>query len=285
MSIIVWNCRGLGNLRTGKELEVVIRAKVPSVVFIAETWADEARLQQIKRNIEFDNLFFVERNNRGGGLALFWRNSVDLSVDSFSPNHIDSIINKGKEDVWRFTGFYGEPVTHKRMESWNKLRQLHNKFNLPWLCAGDFNEIIRSSEKMGGSSRSQTQMQHFRDAMDECGFIDLGFLGPWYTWQKHFSAGYSIWERLDRALATNDWLLRFAGTHIHHLKSDTSDHSPIWIDMEGHIFSPSPSLTDSKRHSYLIRHARRSMKQSGKQGKWLIQQLESFGKLISVAEN
>ena len=37
MSIIVWNCRGLGNLRTGKELEVVTREKDPSVVFLAET--------------------------------------------------------------------------------------------------------------------------------------------------------------------------------------------------------------------------------------------------------
>ncbi|XP_030958962.1 uncharacterized protein LOC115980904 [Quercus lobata] len=233
MSIIVWNCHGLGNPRIGKELEVVIRAKDPSVVFIAETWADEARLQEIKRNIDFENLFFVERNNRGGGLALFWRNSVDLSVDSSSPNHIDSIINKGKEEVWRFTGFYGEPVTHKRMDSWEKLRHLHNKFNLPWLCAGDFNEIIQSSEKLGGSNRGQTQMQLFRDVVDECGFIDLGFSGPWYTWQKHFSAGHSIWERLDCALATNDWLLKFASTKVHHLKADTSDHSPLWIDMEG----------------------------------------------------
>lgn len=71
MSIIVWNCHGFGNMRTGKELEVVIRAKDPSVVFIVETWVDEARLQEIKRKIEFDNLFFVERNNKGGGLALF----------------------------------------------------------------------------------------------------------------------------------------------------------------------------------------------------------------------
>ena len=128
---------------------------------------------------------------------------------------------------------YGEPVTHKRLESWNKLWRLHNKFNLPWLCVGGFNEIIRSSEKMGGSSRSQTQMQQFRDVMDECGFINLGFLGPSYTWQKHFSASHSIWERLNCALATNDWLLRFAGTHVQHLKSDTSDYSPLWIDMEG----------------------------------------------------
>ena len=48
MSLIIWNCRGLGNLHTGKELEVVIRAKDPSVVFIAETWADEAKLKDIQ---------------------------------------------------------------------------------------------------------------------------------------------------------------------------------------------------------------------------------------------
>ena len=109
----------------------MIRAKDPSAVFIAETWADEARLKDIQRQIEFENLFFVERNNRGGGLALYWRNSLDLSIDTYSKNHIDAIINKGKEDAWRFTGFYGEPITHKRSESWNKLRQLSNKFNLP----------------------------------------------------------------------------------------------------------------------------------------------------------
>ena len=77
----------------------MIRAKDPSVVFIAETWADEARLKDIQRQIEFENLFFVERNNKGGGLALYWRNSLDLSIDTYSKNHIDAIINKGKEDA------------------------------------------------------------------------------------------------------------------------------------------------------------------------------------------
>ena len=71
MSFIVWNYRELGNLRTGKELEVMSRAKDPSVVFIAETWADEARLKDMQRQIDSKNLFFVERNNRGGGLALY----------------------------------------------------------------------------------------------------------------------------------------------------------------------------------------------------------------------
>ena len=67
MSIIVWNCRGLGNLQTKKELEVVIRAKDPSVLFIAETWADEERLKEIKRKIEFDNYFLLKEITKGGG--------------------------------------------------------------------------------------------------------------------------------------------------------------------------------------------------------------------------
>lgn len=118
-------------------------------MFIAETWADKARLKDIKRKLEFDHVFVVPRINRGGGLALFWKNSMDVIVETFFKNHIDSIINKGKEDAWRFTGFYGELITHLRHESWSKLCQLNSCFNLPWLCVGDFNEIMKSNEKHG----------------------------------------------------------------------------------------------------------------------------------------
>ena len=97
----------------------------------------------------------MEINNRGGGLALYWRNSIDLSIDTFSKNYIDAIINKGKEDSLDSTVI--QSLT-SIFESRNMLRQLNNKFCLPWLCAGDFNEIVQSFEKLGGSNRSQNQM-------------------------------------------------------------------------------------------------------------------------------
>ena len=43
MSLLFWNCRGLGNPRTENELVRLIQAKDPSVVFRAETWTDEAK--------------------------------------------------------------------------------------------------------------------------------------------------------------------------------------------------------------------------------------------------
>ena len=53
-------------------------------MFIAEIWADETRLKQIKKDIQFDCLFFVPKVNRGGGLAILWKNSINLLVESFS---------------------------------------------------------------------------------------------------------------------------------------------------------------------------------------------------------
>ncbi|XP_050278364.1 uncharacterized protein LOC126719909 [Quercus robur] len=181
----------------------MVRAKDPSAVFLAETWADEARLKAMQRDLNFHNLFFVERNNEGGGLALYWSNSINLNVESYSKNHFDAIINKGERDAWRFIGFYGEPVTHKRHKSWDMLRQLNNRFKLPWLCSGNFNEIVKS------------------------------FIGSQFTWQKHFADRHSIWERLDRGLANNDWFMKFAGTKIHHLTTNSLDHCPLWIVPKG----------------------------------------------------
>ena len=177
MSCLVWNCRGLGNPCIENELAEMVRAKNPSIMFIAEAWADEARLNNVKRTIQFENMFVVPRTSRGGGLVLFWRSSIAVTVDGSDKNHIDAIINKDMEDEWHFTGFYGEPKTFRRIESWNLLRSLNQKFQTPRLCAGDFNELIRSDEKLEGNRRSHTQMQLFREAVDACGFMDLGYSG------------------------------------------------------------------------------------------------------------
>ena len=172
---------------------------------------------------------------------MFWKDSLNLNVETSSKNHIDCIIDKGKEDAWRFTGFYGEPITHKRHESWDLLRHLKSQFLLPWVCAGDYNEIVRGLEKKGGANRSHAQMQLFRDALDACEFVDMGYSGCQFTWKNFFRDGNSIWKRLDRSLANNEWLARFGGSKVVHLNCSNSDHSPLLI-----IPKPVDSVNPSK---------------------------------------
>ena len=228
MSLLVWNCRGLGNPRTEDQLAELVWAKDPAVMFLAETWTNKDRLVQVQRRIEFKNMIEVPRRNKAGGFVIFWKEDFDLSIENFSPNHIDSTINKGKENEWRFIAFYGEPDVRLRHESWAKLRTLKSCSRLPWICAGDFNEITKQSEKVGERVKPHNQMQPFRDVLDECGFMDMGFVGAPFTWHKHYAA-YTVWERLDRAVATNDWFSMFPGTKIHHLDVNTSDHKALWI--------------------------------------------------------
>ena len=72
-----------------------------------------------KRNLQFEHMFIVPRVHIGGGLVLFWKSSINLSVETSSKNHIDCIIGKGSEGAWLFIGFYGKSITHKRCELWH----------------------------------------------------------------------------------------------------------------------------------------------------------------------
>ena len=119
----------------------------------------------------------VPREGRSGGLVLYWKDSINLKVEGSGKNYIDAIIDKNTETEWRLTSFYWEPETARRIEAWDIVRNLNSRLDSPWLCCGDFNEIIKQEEKMGGAIRPHSQMQLFKDVIDECGFMDLGFVG------------------------------------------------------------------------------------------------------------
>ena len=90
----MWNCRGLGNPRTVKELGEYIWAKDPTVVFLIETWADNARLDQVLRNFDFKNKWSIESGNRGGGLVLLWKEEIKITVEDSSKYCIDVLVEK-----------------------------------------------------------------------------------------------------------------------------------------------------------------------------------------------
>ena len=52
---------------------------------------------------------------------------------------------------------------------------------MPWMCLGDFNEIVSATEKSGAPDRAQQQMEGFREAIDFCGFLDMGYEGLKFT--------------------------------------------------------------------------------------------------------
>ena len=103
-------------------------------------------------------------------------------------------------------------------------------------CHGVFWVILMSClrcKKRGGVPRAHYLMQNFRDVLDHCGFVDLGFFGPDFTWHGR-RRGEWIWERLDRSIANYKWLTRFPTGRVKHLNCFTSDHWPLLLSLDGH---------------------------------------------------
>ncbi|KAK2635601.1 hypothetical protein Ddye_030393 [Dipteronia dyeriana] len=106
-------------------------------------------------------------------------------------------------------------------------------YNLPWLCMGDFNEIISEDDKLGGPPQNRLMMENFKEALEYCGFEDVGFRGPIFTWCNRRNGVDSMQERLDRGLCNIEWKRIFSRAFVQHLEFWHSDHRALLIDLSG----------------------------------------------------
>lgn len=124
-------------------------------------------MKVIRDRCGFQEGCFVPSIGSNGGLALFWDSKVRIKILGSSLSHIDAIMKgDGNYNPWCLTGFYGNPETPKRMESWQLLNSLSSLSQLSWFVIGDFNEIRCAEEKEGGATRPYQQMAHYWILLD-----------------------------------------------------------------------------------------------------------------------
>ncbi|XP_074306517.1 uncharacterized protein LOC141641766 [Silene latifolia] len=143
-------------------------------------------------------------------------------------NHYIDVTIDSEGLSWRMPGFYGWPTIQDRWLSWQQLRLLAEEGPDPWICIGDFNEVLYASEMLGGE-RQQWQMNNFRDAVDECGLRDIPYEGYAYTFDNGQVGADNRQCRLDRVMVTGTWLDLFPYSKLFHLDREWSDHSPICV--------------------------------------------------------
>ncbi|XP_074375401.1 uncharacterized protein LOC141717203 [Apium graveolens] len=229
MSNLAWNCRGLGNPRVVQFLKDMVIPKKRQVIFLCETLCMKEKVEKVRHLIGFESSFSVDVIGRSGGIALLWRNEEEVSIRSFSKNHIDVVVRVVGCANWRLTGFYGEPNRRLRRNTWNLLRLLSQQSNLPWCVIGDLNNILSHEDKRGGRRYPEWLVQGFSETIIDCNLIDMDLMGYSFTWVK--SKGTSDWVelRLNRALVTQQWLDIHKETTLFNMEVSTSDHTPIFL--------------------------------------------------------
>ena len=63
----------------------------------------------IQADLHYDAMLVIPCIRRVGGLAMLWKEQVDLHVQNYTQNHIDAHIRTDPSAPWRITSFYGKP--------------------------------------------------------------------------------------------------------------------------------------------------------------------------------
>ncbi|CAM8901946.1 unnamed protein product [Rhodiola kirilowii] len=235
MKALAWNCRGIGSLSAVRALKEVIRSSSPLVVGLIETKCGNRRCEIVRVKLGFDCCFVVPARGRSGGLALFWNNTMDVSVVSYSGFHIDfTLRHRGSVHV---TLFYGNPRTSLRHKSWDLIRRLRGLINLPWCVISDFNEIFSFSESTSSNLSRRGHMENFRQVLLDCNLMDLGFKGSQFTYSNKRKGHDEIQSRLDRAVGDELWADKYPNSVIQHLISHHSDHCPLLLNLDGGVIA------------------------------------------------
>ncbi|KAA3453235.1 reverse transcriptase [Gossypium australe] len=182
-----------------RRLRNLIKQYNPYMIFLMETKLNQKRMERVRNMSGFINGIDIEVEGTRGGLCLAWNDNIAVTLKIYSKWHIDVIVKEdSRQEDWRFTGFYGSPYLKDQNSVWNLLRRLSCDCNCPWLVAGDFNEIMYSFEKSGRLPRDTKRIEVFRDTLEECHLMDIGYSGAWFTWERGNLPETNIRERLDR---------------------------------------------------------------------------------------
>lgn len=205
----------------------------PNIVFLSETRLKNDKVSEIRRKCNFPFGITVKPVKTGGGLALWWDHSVVVQVLSKSKNLIDTVIKfKADGSHIRISWFYGPPKKEFKAAFWNSITNLAGSIDLPWLCAGDFNEHLWPYEKEGGKPWDPGKRRFLREFMDINDLIDVPFKGQRFTWSNNWPGDGLIMIRLDRGVVNTQWLERWPSMCVFHSPMIGSDHCPLIFESD-----------------------------------------------------
>lgn len=172
----------------------------------------------------------VEAVGAAGGLCLLWHEELEVTILAKSNYLIHARIGHEILPInWLLTCVYGPPYLNQKEKFWSDLSQMSNNIVEPWMLIGDFNEVLTASEKRGGKHLGTTSRKYLMNFIENSGCIDLGFVGNPFTWRNKRGGLAHIRQRLDRALANDQWRLAYPKAGVQHLTANNSDHNPVLL--------------------------------------------------------
>lgn len=133
-----------------------MRSHHPKLLFLSETRQNKSKIENLRWRLGLKHVVSFLEEGKGGGVALFWDESVEVELFKINSRVIDVMVTDQEQGIkWRCTCVYGEPKTHLRHQMWDLLRKMRPMIKGPWLMLGDFNETMWQEEHFSRRRRGE----------------------------------------------------------------------------------------------------------------------------------
>lgn len=239
MIVAAWNCRGAGSSLTIPCLKEVIHLHSPNIIFLCETKNQKKFLNGFKRKIGFEEMALVDPVGKAGGLAVFWKKATNVLDVLSTPFTLELMLNIDNDaGTWWCIFVYASTDDNMRKNQWDFLTNRSKIWGKNKVLIGDFNDIISNDEKWGGRVRPNWTFSDFKGFINNNELLDIGFEGLPWTWSNLWEGDGEIKQRLDRALASEEWCEVFKDARVTHFEVEASDHNILLLETEPRIRKP-----------------------------------------------
>ncbi|XP_075671161.1 uncharacterized protein LOC142640761 [Castanea sativa] len=181
MNIIIWNSRGTLKPNFQSHVHDLVNIHNPGIMVIMETKVGGDKAREIIGRLPFDEAICIETRGLSGGLWLMWNsNIVEVSLLAKTEQEIHVLIKVRPSDL-------------------------------------NFNEPLLNEDKFGGRAVSINKSLLFKECLDKCNMVDLGFARPRFTWTNKRGISDLIQERIDRVFVNPEWWNLFPEPRVTHL--------------------------------------------------------------------
>ena len=110
---------------------------------------------------------------------------MELSELSSTKQEIYALVSSTANPPSLLFAIYASPRLVEQRLLWENLETVASLHSLPWVIAGNFNEVLMNGDNLGGNAISISRALRFQECLNMCNMIDIGFAGPCFTWSNH----------------------------------------------------------------------------------------------------
>ncbi|XVF54107.1 hypothetical protein PTKIN_Ptkin05aG0154200 [Pterospermum kingtungense] len=207
----------------------------PVILGLLKPRVSGAHADDICKKIGFDNWLRVEAIGFSSGLWVFWKDSVTIEVVQTHPQLI--VLKVIHPKPWFLSIIYSSPDYSLRKLLWKDLDQVRLAVDGPWLPVRDYNLVYLANESSSKYIFNQNRNSSFVDWIFDQGLMDLGSVGPKFTWMRGTTTQTFNGARLDKAFCNFSLRELFLEAKVIHLPRVCSNHLPLQVMMDAPSFN------------------------------------------------